>query len=147
MKASEIMYSNLQSLFEGKVYPLVRPDSEKGSPYLVYTVLNTNPETFIDGYSGDELAYLQIDIYSDSYDVCEAMTVRVIDLLDKKAQPFYYEGRRYLYEDDTKLFRQSLECHLWQTNWKTILNYQGNNFDKVGNSNKFVGSVNIKTPE
>lgn len=116
MKASEIIYSNLEALFNGSIYPLVRPDSEKNYPYLVYTVLNTNPEGFIDGYSGNEMAYIQLDIYSYSYDEAEDLTNIVINTLNEKVKPFFYENRQYLYEDDTKLFRQSLECHLWQTN-------------------------------
>ena len=116
MKASEIIYSNLNSLFNGCIYPLVRPESEKTNPFLVYTILNTNPEGFIDGYSGHEMAYVKLDIYSESYDSCEYLTNSVIDTLDKNIQPFFYEDRRYLYEDDTKLFRQIITCHLWQNN-------------------------------
>lgn len=116
MKASQIIYTNLEHLFNGCIYPLVRPESEKGSPYLVYTILNTNPENVIDGYVGHEMAYLQLDIYATDYDECEDLTNTVINTLDEVVKPFHYENRRYLYEDDTKLFRQIIECHLWQTN-------------------------------
>ena len=116
MKASEVIYSNLRALFENKVYPLVRPDSEKGLPYLVYTVLNTNATNVITGYTGREMAYLQLDVYHSNYDGCEDKTNEVLEILKSNVQPFHYDSRRYMYEDDAKLFRQSIECHIWQTN-------------------------------
>ena len=114
MKASEIIYSNLAALFDSKVYPMVRPDSEKGLPYLVYTVLNANSINVVSGYTGRELVYLQLDIYHTSYDACEDLTNQVIQVLNDNVKPFYYDSRRYMYEDDAKLYRQSIECHIWQ---------------------------------
>ena len=119
MKASEVIYSNLKVLFDNKVYPLVRPNSEKGLPYLVYTVLNANAINVVSGYTGRELVYVQIDIYSDSYDECEALTNKAIQTLSSNIKPFYYDSRRYMYEDDAKLYRQSIECHIWQTTPET----------------------------
>ncbi len=116
MKASEVIYSNLSALFENKVYPLVRPDSEKGLPYLVYTVLNTNATNVIMGYTGREMAYLQLDVYHSDYDGCEDKTNAMLEILNNNVKPFHYDSRRYMYEDDAKLFRQSIECHIWQTN-------------------------------
>lgn len=116
MKASEVIYSNLSALFEKKVYPLVRPDSEKGLPYLVYTVINTNATNVIMGYTGREMAYLQLDVYHSNYDGCEDITNEMIEILKNNVQPFHYDSRRYMYEDDAKLFRESIECHIWQTN-------------------------------
>lgn len=115
MKASEVIYSNLSTLFDSKVYPLVRTEGEKGTPYLVYTVLNANATNVIAGYTGREMAYLQLDVYSYSYDECENLTNQVIKTLGVNVQPFHYENRKYLYESDTKLYRQSIECHIWQT--------------------------------
>ena len=114
MKASEIIYTNLNDLFNGCIYPLVRPESESVNPFMVYRILNTNPENFIQGYSGDELAYIQLDIYAEDYDSCEDLTNTVIETLNTVIKPFHYENRQYLYEDETKLFRQIMTCHLWQ---------------------------------
>lgn len=116
MKASAVIYGVLESLFDGRIYPLVRPEYEKTNPFMVYRVLNTNPEGFIQGYSGHEMAYIQLDIYSEDYDSCEDLTNTVIETLNTEVKPFYYENRQYLYEDDTKLFRQLITCHVWQTN-------------------------------
>lgn len=115
MKASEVIYSNLNALFNQKVYPLVRPLSEKGLPYLVYTVLNANATNVILGYTGREMAYLQLDVYHDNYDGCEDITNQMIEMLSNNIKPFHYDSRRYMYEDDAKLYRQSIECHIWQT--------------------------------
>lgn len=114
MKASEVIYSNLNALFKQKVYPLVRPLSEKGLPYLVYTVLNANALNAVSGYFGRELVYLQLDVYHDNYDGCEDITNQMIQILNENVKPFYYDSRRYMYEDDAKLYRQSIECHIWQ---------------------------------
>ncbi|MGP5406099.1 hypothetical protein ACTXLW_00635 [Psychrobacter celer] len=116
MKASEIIYSNLSALFDNQVWPLVRPEGEKGTPYLVYTVLNANATNVIQGYTGREMAYLQLDVYSDSYDACEDLTNQMIETLKTTIQPFHYDSRKYMHEDDAKLYRQSIECHIWQTN-------------------------------
>lgn len=116
MKVSEILYSNLKSIFNNNVYPLVKPESKKGLPFLIYTVLNTNTENTLDGYTGYEMAYIQIDVYAKDYDSCEDLTNLTIETLNNNIKPFHYENRRYLYEDETKLFRQTIECHLWQSN-------------------------------
>ncbi len=115
MKASEIIYSNLSDLFANQVWPLVRPDSEKGLPYLVYTVLNTNATNVLAGYTGREMAYMQLDVYSDSYDACEDITNQMLEILNNNVTPFHYDSRRYMHEDDAGLYRQSIECHIWQT--------------------------------
>ena len=118
MKASEQIYSNLKDMFLGNVYPLVNPESEEDItyPYLVYTVINTNPEVSIDGYLGYEMTYIQLDIYSKNYDTTEEITKSVIDTLDQNIKPFHYEGRNYFYESEDQLFRQSIECHIWHKN-------------------------------
>ena len=116
MKASEIIYSNLNPLFDSNVWPLVRPAGETGTPYLVYTIMNANATNVISGYTGRELAYLQLDVYCDSYDACEDLTNQMIEILKTNIKPFHYESRKYMHEDDAKLFRQSIECHIWQTN-------------------------------
>lgn len=116
MKASEEIYGNLKGLFGTNIYPLVRPDSEKGLPYLVYTVLNTNATNVIMGYTGHEMAYMQLDIYHGDYESCENITNQVIEILNNNVKPFHYDSRKYMYEDDAKLYRQSIECHIWQTN-------------------------------
>ena len=115
MKASEVIYSNLGAMFDNNVWPLVRPDSESGTPYLVYTIMNANATNVIGGYTGREMAYLQLDVYHDSYDGCEDLTNTMISALKNNVKPFHYDSRRYMYEDDAKLYRQSIECHIWQT--------------------------------
>lgn len=115
MKVSEVLFTNLGRLFNSNVYPLIKPESEKGLPYLVYTVLNANPENTLDGYTGYEMAYIQLDIYALDYDTCEDLTNNTLETLNTNLKPFHYENRRYLYENDTGLYRQSIECYLWQS--------------------------------
>lgn len=119
MKASEIIYSQLGAMFGHNVWPLVRPEGQTGTPYLVYTVLNANATNVISGYTGREMAYLQLDVYCDSYDACEDLTNQMINVLNKNIKPFHYDNRKYMYEGDAKLYRQSIECHIWQTNQVT----------------------------
>lgn len=119
MKASEVIYSNLGPLFDSNVWPLVRPEGEKGLPYLVYTVLNTNATNVISGYTGREMAYLQLDVYHNNYDGCEDTTNEMIRVLNQNVKPFHYDSRRYIYDEEGKLYRQSIECHIWQTNKQT----------------------------
>ncbi len=116
MKASEVIYGNLKVLFNDDIWPMVRPEGLKGAPYLVYTVLNTNAKNVIAGYTGHEMAYVQLDVYCDNYNACEDLTNQMIEILNNNVKPFYYDSRRYMYEDDAKLYRQSIECHIWQTN-------------------------------
>lgn len=116
MKASEVIYSTLGVLFDNKIYPLVRPEGETGTPYLVYTVLNANALNVIAGYTGRELAYLQLDVYHHDYDDGEDITNQMIQTLKDNLKPFYYDSRKYLHDEDAGLYRQSIECHIWQTN-------------------------------
>ncbi|WP_201555784.1 hypothetical protein [Psychrobacter sp. 72-O-c] len=116
MKASETIYSTLSVLFNSNVWPLVRPEGEKGTPYLVYTVMNANATNVIAGYTGRELAYMQLDVYHNDYDSCEDITNQMIKILKDTVKPFYYDSRKYLHDEDAGLYRQSIECHIWQTN-------------------------------
>lgn len=117
MSASEIIYKNLKGLFNDEIYPLIRPESSnKTDSYLTYQILNTTPTNSIDGYLGYELAFVQLDIYSFDYDDTEKLTNQTIEILTNNLNPFHYENRKYFYEEDTKLYRQLIECHIWQQN-------------------------------
>ena len=134
MKASTLIYKNLYSLFDSHIYPLIKPESSKTDSYLVYTIINTNPESTLDGYTGHEMAYIQLDIYTKSYDTCEDLTNKTIEILNN-LNPFYYEGRQYLYENDTKLYRQSLDCHLWQSQFNDLIK----DYLSVGDEEQLIG--------
>ncbi|OOR83912.1 DUF3168 domain-containing protein [Moraxella canis] len=113
MQASEKIYQLLADLVDKRVYPLFVPEvAEKADSYIVYQIINTNPDNTLDGVTGHEWVSVQIDVYHDQYDKMLALTSRVIGRLDS-ITPSNYLGVQHHY--DSGQYRAILEYEFWQT--------------------------------
>ena len=117
MNASKLIFQTLSPLVTGRVYPVIVPESQAktiaGKSYIVYTLVSSNPENSNDGFEGHEYALMQIDVYSPSYAATDELMIQVINALDNiKAE---IGSRQSLPDPNPKIFRQSLDVHVWGT--------------------------------
>lgn len=117
MNASKLIYQTLSPLVAGRVYPIIVPESQAtiiaGKSYIVYTLVSSNPENSNDGFEGHEYALMQIDVYSPSYATTDELMVQVINALNNiKAE---IGSRQSIPDPNPKLYRQSLDIHVWGT--------------------------------
>lgn len=115
MTASERIYSLLANLVGGRCYPLFVPESEKSPPpYIVYNIISNIPDNVLDGITGHEWVWMQIDVYTINYDDTISLSAQVVKALNT-IQPSIYGGTTYLYDDEAKLYRGLIEYEFWQT--------------------------------
>lgn len=108
----ETVYTALQSLVGGRVYPNVAPDKPT-APYIVYSRVASSPENTLADGQPIQQTRLQVDIYDKTYagvqtlaeSVLTAMTgatVKAIQLLEQDQ-----------YEQDVKLHRVIHDYSIW----------------------------------
>lgn len=83
MNASQLIYTALTDLVDGRVYPLFIPEqADDTPPYIVYQVVSSVPYNTIDGITHHERVRVQIDIYHHNYDDLLDLYASVLDALD-----------------------------------------------------------------
>ena len=117
MNAKKLICQTLRPLVNGRVYPVQVPENSKaavdGKSYIIYTDAATQPQTSNDGYEGHEYGLYQIDVYSPSYATTDELMAQVINALNNiKAE---IGSRQSLPDPNPKIFRQSLDVHVWGT--------------------------------
>lgn len=117
MNASKLIFQTLSPLVSGRVYPVIVPESQSktiaGKSYIVYTLVSSNPENSNDGFEGHEYALMQIDVYSPSYSDTDVLMLQVINALNNIKVDI--GSRQSLPDPNPKIFRQSLDVHVWGT--------------------------------
>lgn len=117
MNAGQQLYPILKGLVDGEVHQVMRlPKTDATGkplppklPYIVYTPVTTTPETSQYGYTGYDWSRVQIDVYHSSYDKCDALSNQVIIAINKNIRPSELGSRQHLYDNDSKLWRQSFD--------------------------------------
>ena len=121
MNAGQQLNPILKDLVSGEVYQVVRlPKTDVTGkiiapqvPYIVYIPITTTPETSQYGYTGHDWSRVQIDIYHSSYDKCDDLANQVIIAINNHIQPSEMGNRQHLYDNDTKLWRQSFDVEFF----------------------------------
>lgn len=115
------LYPILSPLVGGAMYPMVAPERVKAKPpYITWQVISTQPENTIDGVTGHEWVRVQIDIYDTYYERCVQLSHDVVGLINSNIPSSLYGGTQQLYENEAKLFRQSIDYEMWQTTPTTL---------------------------
>lgn len=103
------LYAALKELQGGRVFPTIAPQGT-ARPYLVYIIPSDLTEKMMQGFGAQQVT-VQVDAYADTRlaaikagdEIAEALTP--LDPGDIERTPGY--------EDDTKLYRQSIETQIW----------------------------------
>ena len=86
--------------------------ANSANPYIIYTPIDTIPDSTMDGFSGHEYARVQIDIYHEDYDALDTLANQVIETIQTNIRPSEFLNRQHLI-DDSGLYRQSMDWQLW----------------------------------
>jgi len=112
-------HAALTSLTGLRIFPVEAPDGT-ARPYLTYHLISRNEVTACDGDAGVIDQVIQIDVWAESYAgaraVAEVLKTRLTNWKDAATTPAvlrtFKEDERDDYEDDTRIFRASLDFRL-----------------------------------
>ncbi|WP_198333637.1 DUF3168 domain-containing protein [Psychrobacter namhaensis] len=119
MLANQTIHRLLGSLVDKRIYPMIAPKNTT-TPYIVWQVVSAQPQNTLDGTTHHQWLRVQIDIYDTSYDKTVSLSNEVTQALSNGIDLSIHSGSQQLYENDTKLFRQSIDYEFWQTTTPTL---------------------------
>lgn len=98
-----------------RVFPLVMPQGQASFPCAVYSVVSAEPLNDLSGLAGATRYRVQLDVYGkvwlDTHELAGAIQ-QALDMQDELQCVAL--GRQDFHEDDTRLFRASLEFSIWE---------------------------------
>lgn len=102
----------LNTAVGGRFYPTIR---KQGSalPAVVYTIVSSSPENYMDGPFSKIRYRIQCDVYSS---VSYAETRSIMDMIVAaiEAEKHVFLGENFAtFEEDTRLYRVSADFSLW----------------------------------
>jgi NAD-dependent SIR2 family protein deacetylase len=74
--------SNITAIISTNIYPDITPQNVD-YPFIVYSIINSNPVDFKDGQSNLEEIDLQIDVYTQNYDTTQNLANLIRNRLDR----------------------------------------------------------------
>jgi hypothetical protein len=93
-----------------RVYPVLMPQGVT-MPAIRYQRVGVVPTSSLDGDSGKDLVRFQIDCFAGTYAAVKALAVEVRAALTAIGALFVSDIDGY--EDDTKLYRETLDYSIW----------------------------------
>lgn len=105
--------ATVSGLVGTRVYPLVLPQ-KAGLPAVSYLRVSGRQEMSLSGLSGLEAPRIQIDCWATTYAGAKALAAAVrAAMLSATAFKVGSVSDRDLYEDDTNVFRVSIDFSVW----------------------------------
>ena len=74
--------SNITAIISTNIYPDITPQNVD-YPFIVYSIIDSNPVDFKDGQSNLEEIDLQIDVYTQNYDTTQNLANLIRKRLDR----------------------------------------------------------------
>jgi hypothetical protein len=74
--------SNITAIIGTNIYPDITPQNVD-YPFIVYSIIDSNPVDFKDGQSNLEEIDLQIDVYTQNYDTTQNLSNLIRNRLDR----------------------------------------------------------------
>jgi NAD-dependent SIR2 family protein deacetylase len=74
--------SNITAIIGANIYPDITPQNVD-YPFIVYSIIDSNPVDFKDGQSNLEEIDLQIDVYTQNYDTTQNLANLIRNRLDR----------------------------------------------------------------
>lgn len=103
----------LSPLVSGRCYPLVNTSTTLTRPYITFSVVSNVPVVSLTGPSGLERRRFQIDIWGDSYGAVKDIEARTKSTFSASSIVNVPLSSQDLYEEDTKLYRVSMDFAVW----------------------------------
>ena len=111
LRAHLLGASGITTLVGERIYPITRPQNSV-LPAITYTRIFGNPVQSIGGFtSATSEIRIQIDCWASTYDQVQALALAVRDRMFVTAATFrsYMQSDTDFYEDDTKIYRVSMD--------------------------------------
>jgi hypothetical protein len=74
--------SNITAIISTNIYPDITPQNVD-YPFIVYSIIDSNPVDYKDGQSNLEEIDLQIDVYTQNYDTTQNLSNLIRNRLDR----------------------------------------------------------------
>jgi hypothetical protein len=107
----EQLVAALANVAGGRIYAAIARDAPE-TPFVVYSRTSAVHEMTLAGRSMTN-THFQIDCYDDSYSAVVAVRDSVLAALDAWAARPVLLSESDLFEDDTRLFRISIDVSVW----------------------------------
>lgn len=117
MRAGELVYQTLKSLFAGRVYPDFLPEGLTPRPAAVFQYVSGNPVNTLDGsFSGTQAVRIQVDVLHTKYESALSLAAQVVAALTAPGLSLTatYQGQRNLTEPETRQARVSIDFLIWE---------------------------------
>lgn len=106
------LFSLLNGLVGGRMYPLVAPDSPV-APFIVYQNINNSPEVCLDGNIPISNTRMQIDIYDKSYAGVKAIKAAMDAAMQGASLRNVPLNGNDFFEPSVKLYRVQQDYSIW----------------------------------
>jgi hypothetical protein len=106
------LFTTLNGLVGGRMYPLVAPNSPT-TPLLVYLNVANSPEVTLADGSPINNTRMQIDVYETTYAAVKALAAQVIAAMAGATFTNVPLQQQDLYEDAVKLYRVQMDFSIW----------------------------------
>jgi hypothetical protein len=104
--------SNITAIIGTNIYPDITPQNVD-YPFIVYSIINSNPVDFKDGQSNLEEIDLQIDVYTQNYDTTQNLANLIRNRLDRfvgTVEGVEVQSIRYM-SSDSQVYNANLNVY------------------------------------
>lgn len=120
MQGGEMIVAQLKAVLRGRVYPDVVPEDQQDWPVAVYQVISSAPANTQDfGYAGIQQSRYQVDFYGlsrkEASELVQEALPLLIDPVIQTSLVCLYEGKRDIYESETRRFRTAVDLTIWES--------------------------------
>ena len=102
----------LGALVANRCYPLIAPQ-ETASPYIIYQVISTVPETSLDGPTGTNRRRVQVDVYADTYGAAKVLEQSIGAAMQAADFTNLPLSATDLFESEVQLYRVTMDFAIW----------------------------------
>jgi hypothetical protein len=102
----------LAALVSGRCYPLTAPDPVT-KPYIIYQAVSEVPQNSLDGATGLNNRRMQVDVYDTSYGATKTLAGSIKTAMAGAPFNNLHLSSQDLYENDTKLYRVTMDFSVW----------------------------------
>lgn len=82
ISAADAVYNALKPLVNGAVWPFFRPADQNAVPYIVFSPVNSNPLTTVEGWTGENQVRMQIEVHHETFKQADDLAKEIIPVID-----------------------------------------------------------------
>lgn len=106
-------YAGLSTYVDDRIFPIIMPQNPT-FPAITYQRISTNRTQAMDGATGHENPWFQIDIWSENYSELKAIEIQLLGAMDAAtAYTSLLQNRQDQYESGLEIYRATLDFSAW----------------------------------